>query len=399
MMSKRLRVLLYADLRTSHALGWYEGLRASGLQVLPISSELVPKSLDVREIRDPVGILRRNMVQRGLNQRIRSKVSGDLRHSTQPIHQGRAQSGVDRLQMLETILAALRYPVHRRILRRAVNDFRPDIVHALRLPYEGLIALSSLPDQRVVVSSWGQDFMMQAAGDGLLRKWIEKGLPLAAGLCVDTPGDAVMARALGLSPRARVLHVAGNFGVDPRLFHPGDKGPDHTIVYPRGVRRYVRHDVFLSLARRFAGRQDLHFVGIGLDRDPASLEAASVADVKLHLTPELRRETFAALLRTASVVVSPSTSDGTPNSLLEARACGASVIAGDIPSARALRELDRGVHVLDVDDDDAWMHLLDQLTRHPREDGAADVSLEPPYSLSANVQRVPQFYSRVVGQA
>jgi glycosyltransferase involved in cell wall biosynthesis len=267
------------------------------------------------------------------------------------------------------------------------------------LPYEGLIALSSLPDQRVVVSSWGQDFMMQAAGDGLLRKWIGKGLPSAAGLCVDTPGDAVMARALGLSPRAPVLHVAGNFGVDPRLFHPGDKGAEHTIVYPRGVRRYVRHDVFLSLARRFAGRQDLRFVGVGLDRDPASIEAASVPDVKLDLTPELRRETFAALLRSASVVVSPSTSDGTPNSLLEARACGSSVIAGDIPSARALRQLDRGVHVLDIDDDDAWVQVLDELTRHPREDGATDVSLEPPYSLSANVQRVPEFYSRVVAHA
>ena len=62
------------------------------------------------------------------------------------------------------------------------------------------------------------------------------------------------------------------------MFHPGDKGAEHTIVYPRGVRRYVRHDVFLSLARRFAGRQDLRFVGVGLDRDPASLEAASVPD-------------------------------------------------------------------------------------------------------------------------
>jgi glycosyltransferase involved in cell wall biosynthesis len=43
---------------------------------------------------------------------------------------------------------------------------------------------------------------------------------------------------------------------------------------------------------------------------------------------------MADLLRVADVVVSPSEYDGTPNTLLEAMACGAFPVAGDIESVR-----------------------------------------------------------------
>jgi len=52
------------------------------------------------------------------------------------------------------------------------------------------------------------------------------------------------------------------------------------------------------------------------------------------VVPFLSQADWASLLQKAMAVVSPSVSDGTPNGMLEAMACGAIPIAGDIESIR-----------------------------------------------------------------
>jgi len=52
------------------------------------------------------------------------------------------------------------------------------------------------------------------------------------------------------------------------------------------------------------------------------------------LTPYLKREQLANTFRRAQILVSPSTHDGTPNSLLQGMACGCFPIAGDLESIR-----------------------------------------------------------------
>ena len=54
----------------------------------------------------------------------------------------------------------------------------------------------------------------------------------------------------------------------------------------------------------------------------------------VDLLPYLARTEMADLFRSAAVVVSPSTHDGTPNTLLEALACGCFPIVGDIDALR-----------------------------------------------------------------
>jgi glycosyltransferase involved in cell wall biosynthesis len=55
---------------------------------------------------------------------------------------------------------------------------------------------------------------------------------------------------------------------------------------------------------------------------------------QVRLLPSVPREEMAELFRLASVAVSPSLHDGTPNTLLEAMACGCFPVAGDIESVR-----------------------------------------------------------------
>jgi glycosyltransferase involved in cell wall biosynthesis len=54
----------------------------------------------------------------------------------------------------------------------------------------------------------------------------------------------------------------------------------------------------------------------------------------VELLPRQTRTEMGALFRQAQVVVSPSTHDGTPNTLLEAMACGCTPVAGDLDSIR-----------------------------------------------------------------
>jgi glycosyltransferase involved in cell wall biosynthesis len=54
----------------------------------------------------------------------------------------------------------------------------------------------------------------------------------------------------------------------------------------------------------------------------------------VDLLPRQTRPQMAALFRSARVAVSPTTHDGTPNTLLEAMACGCFPVAGDLESLR-----------------------------------------------------------------
>jgi len=54
----------------------------------------------------------------------------------------------------------------------------------------------------------------------------------------------------------------------------------------------------------------------------------------LYLLPKLSQTELWALFKRCIIMVSPSSHDGTPNSLLEALVCGCFPIAGDIKSVR-----------------------------------------------------------------
>jgi hypothetical protein len=66
-----------------------------------------------------------------------------------------------------------------------------------------------------------------------------------------------------------------------------------------------------------------------------------------HLLPKLPQPMLWSLLKRSQVFVSPSSHDGTPNSLLEAMACGSFPVVGDIESMREW--IEPGVNGLLVD--------------------------------------------------
>lgn len=389
-----LRVLLYADLRSSHAQGWLDGLRAAGVAVTALSSETA-RTPGVLDTVDPISSLRERVVARGLNHRVRHRLAPTV-GSAPPARHG---IRVDPVQLVETLLAVARYPWQARALRRAVREHRPHLVHALRFPYEGAIALSAVRSVPVAATSWGQDFALQAASEPLLRRWLERVLPRLHGLCVDNDADVRLARAHGMGA-VPVLEAAGNFGVDRTLFHPAQPEGPAVVVYPRGVRRYMRHQTFLEVARACRGRTDVVFVGVGLaDDDAARQVQAEVGPQMLRLAGALPRAEFAQLLRSASVVMSPAVTDGTPNSLLEAIACGAYVIAGDVDGVRTVVSAVPQAVLLDPEDHPCWARHLDHVLAqglHRLARTTNPPSLTAAQSRQANLTRVPAAYGRFV---
>ncbi len=88
------------------------------------------------------------------------------------------------------------------------------------------------------------------------------------------------------------------------------------------------------------------FICAGMEGEPYAEKTVRRLGIASHvrLLPTLDREELADCFRLAEISISPSTHDGTPNTLLEAMASGCFPVAGDIESVREW--IDHGVNGL-----------------------------------------------------
>jgi len=109
------------------------------------------------------------------------------------------------------------------------------------------------------------------------------------------------------------------------------------VINPRGIRVYVRNDTFFSSIPLVLDRHpEVKFLCPDMKGENEAEKWVSSLGIgnSVELLPFKAREAMADLYKQASIVVSPSLHDGTPNTLLEAMACGCFPIAGDIASIR-----------------------------------------------------------------
>lgn len=271
-------------------------------------------------------------------------------------------------------------------VRTLANRHEPDLVHALRVPFEGMLAAWATPPAPLVVSSWGNDFTLHGPSSPGMRWLTRRTMAAAAGLHADCQRDLRLAREWGFESGKPTIVVPGNGGLDPVFFEDpppdressGELGPllgpldegRPVVVNPRGFRSYVRNDTFFrsipAILRRQPGTLIVCPMMAG-DRIAESWVEQLGVGPSVHLLGRLCPAEMASLLRRAQVVVSPSEHDGTPNSLLEAMACGAVPVAGDLESVREWIEDGRNGYLVDPVDpqalagavvavltDDAW---------------------------------------------
>ena len=159
-----LRFCFVADGQSPHARNWIRYLAADGHEIHLIST--YPCS--THDL--PVASL--SIVPLDFSARVRAKE----KEATMGTAQGDAKSkSISRLRgsALWKTLVAVRngvtpaaVQVQKRKVRCIIEQIQPDLVHAMRVPFEGILAASALTGTKfpLVVSIWGNDFTLFAAG-------------------------------------------------------------------------------------------------------------------------------------------------------------------------------------------------------------------------------------------
>jgi hypothetical protein len=236
-------------------------------------------------------------------------------------------------------LGLLTLPAAATKLKRLEQRIRPDLVHALRIPYEGMLAGRAGLEAPLVISVWGNDFTLHARANPWMAAATRRTLRRTSALHTDTNRDLRLAAAdWGFDPARPGVVLPGGGGIRlERFYPPPEPNPAPVVINPRGIRAYVCSEAFfralpLVLEKIPAAR----FLCPGMAGEPQAeswIGGAGVAGA-VELLPTLDPDTLAGCYRRAQVLVSPTTHDGTPNTLLEGMACGCFPVCGDLESIR-----------------------------------------------------------------
>lgn len=288
-------------------------------------------------------------------------------------------------------------------LRHYIERVKPDVVHAMRIPYEGMMAADAYTGTPLIVSIWGNDFTFHGLSTRLMKHYTEWTMKVADGLHADCHRDVRLAREWGFGVDRPSLVAPGNGGIRTDLFFPPQSPVEQpVIINPRGSRPYVRNDVFFrAIPHVLAKHPNARFLFALMAGEPQVEEWVQELGIghAVELLPPLPNNQMADVFQRAQVVASPSIHDGTPNSLLEGIACGCFPVAGDLESIREWITPGKNGLLFDSNDEHSIANAIctalgDKALRNQ----AADLNREiiatrAEYKL--NMKRAEGFYAKV----
>jgi hypothetical protein len=338
-----MHILLVADGRSPITLRWLESLRELGHTFSLVSTFACPPPPDAAYFEVvPVAF---------------SSLSG--RQTSSHSRSGSGQTAVPLRRRwvagLRGVLLPLRYrlapltlPAAARRFRRALRSVQADVVHALRIPFEGILALAASPELPLAVSIWGNDLTLHAAATPRMAAWTRAVLQRADGIHADAARDLRLARAWGYPPDRPTLLIPTSGGIDLANMQRSQQPlppeleariPPHQelVINPRGVRAYTCTAAFFQ-SIPLVLEQFPHTVfvcpAMAGEREAEGWKQRLNLDERVVLLPPLPQAQLWGLFARSAVSVSVTTHDGTPNTLLEAMACGSFPVAGDLESIR-----------------------------------------------------------------
>lgn len=248
-----------------------------------------------------------------------------------------------RIRALAAPLTILRY---KKTYRQIIDQLQPDLVHALRIPYEGMLAAATPENIPVIVSIWGNDLTFHAHTSALMGVHTRRALRRANGLLADAQRDVRLAEEWGLRAGIPTDVLPGSGGLDldeinrstgKKINLPFQLPEDRPIVVnPRGFRPgSVHQDVFFRcLPQVLEEFPQALFVCTAMQGQPQAMKWVETLKLQdnVLLLPYLGQKALWQLFSRSLVYVSLSSHDGTPNTFLEAMACGTFPVVGDIES-------------------------------------------------------------------
>jgi glycosyltransferase involved in cell wall biosynthesis len=396
-------ILIVADGRSPTAQSWIKNILSSGYQVSLISSFHCEK---------PKGLVHFHILPIAFSRFSTGPKTNDKKIENASGTKKLIKRFAPLLQKFRYILGPLSLLKYARQYQKLVTEIAPDLVHALRIPYEGMLASYTPNDIPLVLSIWGNDLTLHAKGSLLMRFFTKRSLTRADGLTSDTQRDLSLAVDWGLNSASPVFCVPGSGGLDSDAVEKSQDFNNHFdipkdtlwVVNPRGLRPgSVHQEVFFeAIPEVLKARQDISFICPSLEGQPQAQAWIGQFEIDegVFLLPKLSQSQLWALFKKCALFVSPSSHDGTPNTLLEAMACGCLPILGDIESARDWIEHGRnGLLVNPRDPHSLAQAILNGLDQPELRHHAAIINQEiikKRASLEVTRPLIEKFYSKFI---
>jgi len=290
-------------------------------------------------------------------------------------------------------------------LKEVIQRIQPDIIHSMRIPYEGMLAADAYSGIPLIVGVWGNDFTLHAPSSPLMRHYTHWTMQVADALHADCERDIRLGREWGFPDSRPTLVTPGNGGIRTDIFYPPEKTVEEpVIINPRGFRKYVRNDTFFqSIPLVLQKITDARFLCTSMAGQAEALEWVEKLGIAhaVELLEPVPHADMANVLRKAAVAVSPSTHDGTPNSLLESMACGCFPIVGDLESLREwITDGENGILIDPHSPEQLADSIIRALKNKNLREQAAGLSakrIEEKGEYFACMAKVETFYKRLAG--
>ena len=317
-----MRILFYADGRSPTTLNWLRHWLGRGDEVHLVSSypcEPIPGLASLQVV--PVAFSS-------------TKIPGSVSSQNKGWFWG---AGSLKLRLLfRQLLGPLTIPGAGRRLSAVVHHIQPDLVHAMRIPYEGMTAAAANLEVPLLISVWGNDLTLHARSSPWMGTWTRRAMQAAKALHTDCQRDQRIAQKWGFNKDKPTIMIPGNGGIDPVIFHqPTEPVMEPIIINPRGFRSYVRNDIFFrSIPLVLKQVPQARFLCPSMAGEPVVENWIARLGIThaVQLLPAYSHAQMGDLFRSAAMLVSPSIHDGTPNSVLEGMACGCFPVAGRLES-------------------------------------------------------------------
>jgi len=251
----------------------------------------------------------------------------------------------------------------RRSFRRTVIEFQPDVILGSWAYPDGWAALdlarrAGLP---VVIKVHGSDVLTQSSYPARQRKTIET-LRAADGVIAVSRDLSEKMIGFGVQPeRIRIVYN----GVDTQLFRPGSKSEARAklgldavapmLLYVGNLLPVKGVDVLIEACAKAAkngSRFNCQLVGQGPLRPDLERRIAALGlEQRVKLVGAKPHDELPDWFRAADALVLPSRSEGVPNVLMEACACGVPFVATRVGGIPEVAHLGRGELVTAADAD------------------------------------------------
>ena len=320
-MALDLKILILSDANSIHTLKWVESIREHHANLMLFSLFKPKKDYLKRYIKLNVDVKTPDL---------KSKIK-NIRNPN---------------------FSKLNYLIGIRQLKRIINDFQPNILHAHYASSYGVLAFIS-NYKPFILSVWGSD-ILDFPNRNFFNKWLLKKVINSASTICST--SQVMKKNICDNYNRYDIELIP-FGVDINLFSPKkNHSKKFTVGTIKSIEKHNGIDCLLDAASIIVNeyhKNDIHFLIVG---EGSVLEEMKLKATRLRLndfvefTSGVSHQEIVEYHRKLSVFIAVSTRESFGVAVLEAAACGVPAITSDIGGLPEVNENNKTGNVIKPND-------------------------------------------------